>query len=286
MVDGSVTVERAEDWETLQRLLYRESPTDAGGRRRTPEVFRGHSNERYTLTTSLQRFVGETDEWHRETRLLRNFNRYAQQYIDEPESFHHLLALAQHHGLPTRLLDWTYSPLVATYFATGGDPDVDGELLVVDYVAAHEHLPDNLQTVRERADVDMLDVDLVEAGLEILLREADVDTTEARVRTGSPTLLVIRAVVSDSSIDTPSRTRCSSSRRRSTSASPTRPRCSLAGTRPTPGSRWTSGSRRTRSSSDGWSSPRSESRSSGSDSTDRTSITERSSPGSTGWRRG
>jgi hypothetical protein len=197
MVDGSVTVERAEDWETLQRLLYRESPTDAGGRRRTPEVFRGHSNERYTLTTSLQRFVGETDEWHRETRLLRNFNRYAQQYIDEPESFHHLLALAQHHGLPTRLLDWTYSPLVATYFATGGDPDVDGELLVVDYVAAHEHLPDNLQTVRERADVDMLDVDLVEAGLEILLREADVDTTEARVRTGSPTLLVIRAVVSE-----------------------------------------------------------------------------------------
>ena len=39
--------------------------------------------------------------------------------------------MAQHHGLPTRLLDWTQNILVALYFAVEANPDADGEVLAL-----------------------------------------------------------------------------------------------------------------------------------------------------------
>jgi hypothetical protein len=75
-------------------------------------VFRGVSRESWALHPK----VGRLDfDLRTETRVFDHFRREAVSYVENfPTSEWEILALAQHHGLPTRLMDWTENPLVAT----------------------------------------------------------------------------------------------------------------------------------------------------------------------------
>ena len=105
-------------WNDLQERLYEGSWNEALGRFRSPLAYRGMQDAEFGLSTSLVRLGGEYER--HEDDLLRNFRKYAHASTTPVlgDSVWHWLALGQHHGLPTRMLDWSYSPLVALHFAT------------------------------------------------------------------------------------------------------------------------------------------------------------------------
>jgi len=108
---------RLESWESFLKLVT--------GPPYSHWAFRGERDEASPLFSSLSRYLQNfgvaPEAWPRqEERILRIFKRKAHQFLTKPPDLDddfQWLALMQHHGAPTRLLDFTWSPYVAAFFA-------------------------------------------------------------------------------------------------------------------------------------------------------------------------
>src|ERR1039457_5374444 len=113
----SYRVFRLESWEAFLQLITKPPYSNW--------AFRGERDERWPLYSSLSRylqnFAVSRDAWpEQEGRILRIFKRKAHQFLDKPpdaDDDFQWMALMQHHGAPTRLIDFTWSPYVAAFFA-------------------------------------------------------------------------------------------------------------------------------------------------------------------------
>jgi hypothetical protein len=123
---ASLRLEREHAWQAFMDFVNAHA--------RSNWMFRGVADaETFELIPKIGRdHVGQYD-FRREEIIFENFKRRVRQFLDiHTMSEWDLLALGQHHGLPTRLLDWTSNPLVAAYFAVSSFPqDTDARIFAV-----------------------------------------------------------------------------------------------------------------------------------------------------------
>lgn len=130
-----------QNWNDFNDRVFNNSWNIDIMRYRTNLIFRGLSHAEYDLLPSLNRVC--KNNLHLEKPLLRNFKKYASLEILDKDNFWEIVSLAQHHGLPTRLLDWSFSPYIAAHFATENIEynNRDCAIWCLDYVAAKKYMP-------------------------------------------------------------------------------------------------------------------------------------------------
>jgi hypothetical protein len=176
IVDDTMRTIEITSWTHLQEELFQNSWNPTLRRHRSTCLFRGIGWQHFELRTSLARLGGPY--WDLEYHLLRSFRKYAHREVVPFDDDWNWIALGQHHGLPTRLLDWTHSPFVAMHFATAelASYGSDGAIIVIDYYAAARLLPQRLLSILEETGTHVFTTELLRRYATNL---ADFDTINA-----------------------------------------------------------------------------------------------------------
>lgn len=99
-------------------------------------IFRGESKFEYNLCPSILRVKKDGKEYNLlryEKQMIESFLKLVPNEFNINENTIDLLSKMQHYGLPTRLIDFTFNPLVALYFAAISDYDCDGKIYVLSH---------------------------------------------------------------------------------------------------------------------------------------------------------
>jgi FRG domain len=129
--------------ENLQHFIVKTQnfASELKGRLHLRYWYRGQADTKWLLTPKLYRMdpdkkekLDESTILHKERHLFRDFRLMSASIRDGSESDGQLYFLAQHYGMPTRLLDWTTNPLIALYFACAEakHQESDGEVCMLD----------------------------------------------------------------------------------------------------------------------------------------------------------
>lgn len=160
------TVKKITSISGIEQIIFPYIYDSKTERYRSSVFYRGLSNSDYKLGTSLYRNCGHCD-LKLEKSIIRSFAKYsASESSAIQKSIWEKLFIGQHHGLPTRILDWTWSPLIGLHFATGAENL--GELgknhvalWAVDFNDVHNTLPDKYKNSLTKNDAYIFTIEML-----------------------------------------------------------------------------------------------------------------------------